>query len=746
LARYNPHRDAQPVHKAAETWSARCLIADRSVFLDDRNLWTPELLDELDRRFVQNLDEGEGDFFEKLEAQLKDGSAECHQLMAEVIWIIMLFQARITPGRKRESVRRIWSWSGAELSSDNALLADEVLIGLGSAGTAYNTHRWREVVFLIGAAREFKRRNRESRESLLQDGWAFAEWLWSQPGAANRQLPHILSHLLFPDLFERISSGRDKRLILAAFDETPEKELRRWNAVKIDRALLELRRRFEANRGGPIDFYDDEFANDWRTSVRTWLLSWNPQNWEWSSLQEDRARTQAGETVSLPWRCSSTAPREGDHVYLARVGVDPRGVVAFGTIARASYEAPHYDPAKAEQGETSRSIDAEFNDIRDAEHDPIVSLAELQRQAPDQTWTPQSSGIEVKPNAAHVLARLWAGGRREPAAAASPPITPITIDAGEPLNLLLYGPPGTGKTYRVQQHYMPLYREGDTSRHEFVTFHQSYSYEDFIEGIRPIMVSGVISYEVRPGVLRRLCERARNDLGHRYALFIDEINRGNIPKIFGELITLIETDKRARYDEHGRMVSGLEITLPYSGERFSVPANLDLIGTMNTADRSIALLDTALRRRFQFEELLPVPGAIKGAADGLILDDEGGDVDLRKLLSVLNQRLAHLLHRDQTIGHAVFTKVRDFAGLRRVIAREIIPLLQEYFYDDWGQIRLVLGDHSVGREYQIVRQTTVGPDQLFSGAELADIGEGHLFDIAPEAEISADAIRKIYEL
>ena len=152
---------------------------------------------------------------------------------------------------------------------------------------------------------------------------------------------------------------------------------------------------------------------------------------------------------------------------------------------------------------------------------------------------------------------------------------------------------------------MPRYADKEGDRFEFITFHQSYAYEDFVEGIRPVAVNGAVTYEVRHGVLRRLCERARKDPVHRYALFIDEINRGNIAKILGELITLIEGDKRVRFDSDGKKIKGLEVTLPYSGDRFGVPANVDLISTMNTADRSIALLDTALRRRFRFEELMP---------------------------------------------------------------------------------------------------------------------------------------------
>ncbi|WP_258124302.1 McrB family protein [Mesorhizobium onobrychidis] len=211
---------------------------------------------------------------------------------------------------------------------------------------------------------------------------------------------------------------------------------------------------------------------------------------------------------------------------------------------------------------------------------------------------------------------------------------------------------------------------------------------------------------MRPGVLRRLCERARKDPSHRYALIIDEINRGNVAKVFGELITHIEGDKRLRFDANGKKISGLEVTLPYSGESFGVPSNVDLICTMNTADRSISLLDTALRRRFRFEEMVPNARAIGGETDGIIPDGEGGEIDLRQLLDTLNSRLTHLLHRDQRIGHAYFAKVQDLVGLRVVMAQEVLPLLQEYFYDDWRQIRLILADSAVGPEYQINCQAT----------------------------------------
>ena len=604
------------------------------------------------------------------------------------------------------------------------------------------------MVFLIGALRDLKRRVIADREAILLDPWSFSEWLSSEPDARHRQLIHILPHLLFPDSFERISSEGDKRQILAGFGDTPEKEIRKWSTVEIDRALLELRRRLEREHGADIDFYQEEFSSQWKTQTSSWLLSWNPSRWNWDKLAADRATTISGDKADNRWRCSSSKPREGDRVFLIRTGSPPKGVVAVGKVTRAPYEAEHWEQARADAGETTRFVDVAFDSVRDATKDEIVPLEQLQSNEPGQEWNPQSSGIEIKAKAARSLERLWKALPPIVSGAATPGDDAGTGDASPkklapPLNLILYGPPGTGKTYRLKNDYLPRYQDEAGDRFEFVTFHQSYAYEDFVEGIRPVTENGAVTYEVRPGVLKRLCNRARRAPDKRFALFIDEINRGNVAKVFGELITLVEVDKRIRIDASGNRLAsckGLEVTLPYSGERFGVPANVDVIGTMNTADRSIALLDSALRRRFQFEELTPKPELLES-----IDDSEGNAIDLRQLLQAMNARLSRLLHRDQTLGHSYFYHVKSFDELRRVFAREILPFLQEAFYDDWRQIRYVLADQAVEEELQLVRARAQNAAVLFPKADPAEIGDGEAFEIIREDDITPDAIRKIYE-
>ena len=285
---------------------------------------------------------------------------------------------------------------------------------------------------------------------------------------------------------------------------------------------------------------------------------------------------------------------------------------------------------------------------------------------------------------------------------------------------------------------------------KFITFHQSYGYEEFVEGIKPVFDSenedGDITYEISKGIFYQCCENALllsdykgklrdfcdlskderqkffNENTPKYAIFIDEINRGNISKIFGELITLIEPSKRLGADDE------IMVELPYSKEKFGVPSNLYIIGTMNTADRSIALMDTALRRRFEFVEIMPEYSDLKEVAD----------IDIGEMLKTINERIEYLYDRDHTIGHAYFIDVSDLKTLANVFKNKILPLLQEYFYDDWEKIRLVLGDS------QFIKEKKPAKVLFKSGTDY--INDKILYEIDKEAFYDEQNYLKIYNL
>lgn len=332
------------------------------------------------------------------------------------------------------------------------------------------------------------------------------------------------------------------------------------------------------------------------------------------------------------------------------------------------------------------------------------------------------------------------------------------------LNQILYGPPGTGKTYSVVRKALEII-EGNASddrskfkeyvekgQIKFITFHQSYGYEEFVEGIKPVFdrengnEDNEISYKIEKGIFYQCCEDALRLAGYKdgldkfctlskkeqqeflnektpkYTIIIDEINRGNISKIFGELITLIEPSKRLGATDE------IMVELPYSKEKFGVPSNLYIIGTMNTADRSIALMDTALRRRFEFVEMMPEYNNLKEVAG----------IDIGQMLKTINERIEYLYDRDHTIGHAYFINVSDMETLASVFKNKILPLLQEYFYDDLEKIRLVLGDS------QFIKEKKPANALFKSGTDY--INDKILYEIDKEAFYDEQNYLKIYNL
>jgi 5-methylcytosine-specific restriction protein B len=309
--------------------------------------------------------------------------------------------------------------------------------------------------------------------------------------------------------------------------------------------------------------------------------------------------------------------------------------------------------------------------------------------------------------------------------------------------VVLYGPPGTGKTYWAERTATDLAAlsafgilfdslnddekntvigKGNTSGFvRLCCFHPAYGYEDFLEGYRPRTVNGQVSFELRDGVFKKLCKDADSSPDRDFYLIVDEINRGDIPRIFGELLTTLEKDKR-----------GKRIILPLSQEIFSVPRNVFLLGTMNTADRSISLLDAALRRRFGFVEMMP---------DGSVLKDSAVEgIPLRAWLEAINRKIREHVGRDARnlqLGHSYLMHsggpLKDVASLKRAIRDDIIPLLEEYCYEDYSTLGAILGEQIVDLAAERVRH------ELFEDGQEDALIQGLLAPF-PDISTSSEAI------
>lgn len=334
---------------------------------------------------------------------------------------------------------------------------------------------------------------------------------------------------------------------------------------------------------------------------------------------------------------------------------------------------------------------------------PLTTVFELGKSAANLLELEQRLfRLDPDESSSHSTAKIT--GKPAPLPEMDPLTTRIENILQRKGQVILYGPPGTGKTYHAlrvagelaarRQFGKTLASLSEAERSELegpsglvrlCTFHPGYGYEDFMEGLRPRTINGQMVFEPRDGIFKQLCQDAANDPSRNFFLIVDEINRGDVPRIFGELISIIEHDKRGKL-----------ITLRVTRTTFAVPPNVLLLGTMNTADRSISLLDTALRRRFGFVELMPDSSQLAGK--------KAADLSLGAWLEALNARLRQHVKRDARnlqIGHAYLLRVNSAAEFARVVRDEIIPLLEEYCYDDFETLKSILNlsliDSKVGR-------------------------------------------------
>jgi 5-methylcytosine-specific restriction protein B len=816
MARYCGSDRSEAVLAAAERWRDEGLKRDGSVFTD-ASLWREEHLAALQTHFIDAPDEGEGAFFEKLEGQLSGTGPAVKQLAAEMLWVMFLCPSNMRPQKKRENVLLVWGWSKAPTDPPEQWMRDEVLEGVGSAGTSYGFHRWRELAFFIRLVRGFKALSEDERSVLLNDGWKFAEWLEKLPEAAVRQFRHMVLFLLFPDSFERTFGGGHRRLIVQNFSGMSRARVRALSPLQIDRELARIRVAEQQKMPDkPLDFYESPLKEQWQAEdfdAHTAGIEREDVLAALREIDEKGIPADAESTIYdlihgtrryppklvLSFASKHAGGNEFDralfsggigspafnllrslgfHIerkdflpallkqFLGQAsegtslivkgypdsyrGLDVRVSFGKGTLARVPWIAflgyeqetkkgifPVLLYYKADAtlvlargisdiaapgvswptGASTQTIDQYFVEhfSRSAERYGESFVFKAYRVPSEIREDVIASDLDTLIAQYHDLM-----GALRPLAEPAPeprPVAPIpprpAPTASEPLperpysvkeasealfisqerfeeilavwrqkkNLVVQGPPGVGKTFFYRRLAYALMGADAPSRLTTVQFHPSYAYEDFVQGYRP-SESG---FTLRNGVFHRFCERARGDTGHLYVFVIDEINRGNLAKVFGELLMLLETDKRG---------PDWAVPLAYSAPDsmpFFIPANVYVLGLMNTADRSLAVVDYALRRRFAFVNLGPEFSSSRFKEH---LAEKGVSEALRQKIIARMTELNDQIARDSAnlgpgfcIGHSFFCDPPEEAArhaewYRQVVDAEVAPLLREYYFDD----------------------------------------------------------------
>ena len=307
MSRYCPGSDSEPILRAAEHWKSVGLNSNGSVF-DKGEVWSLANLEELEKRYVNKLDPGQGNFLAKLEGQLKVSDAAVKLLAAEMIWVMYLCPSNITVETKKKNIQIIWEWSSESFPEDSEWVTYEMLNGIGSGGPGFLTLYWKEFSYFVRVMLALKRHAVRERETMLTDPWTFAEWLEQFEVNEYRQLRHMLLFLLFPDVFERIFGGKHRKNIVQNFTGKTPAQVNGLSRLEIDRILFEIRRKSEAKYETKVlDFYVPPLSSVWREDKRqAFLFSWNPNRWDWPTFAEERLATRDSQFVAHDWSCSNS--------------------------------------------------------------------------------------------------------------------------------------------------------------------------------------------------------------------------------------------------------------------------------------------------------------------------------------------------------------------------------------------------------------------------------------------------------
>ena len=724
------------VYAAAQKWVDCALRLDDSLFTPGKAIWTGQGLGELRKR----LDEGAGNFYEKLQVQLEDSPSKVYQLMGEALYahFLIIWHEGMKGDKKLDRIEQVLGWSKQDMKIPVPLVAG-LTPGIAHPGPALSQIKF-QVVFLIELVEKWKWQKLDRRQSLLCDPWAFKDFLATVHPNKQRWQREALLHLVFPDTFESIVYVDHKEWIARTFEHLVTEQ-----TEDVDRKLVQIRRGLEAKLGRDFDFYDPDIRTYWATNYNPWdefvrraqeyvdtgQLESEENDYKrkigedlsatrdavltgadnWHDLLKDALRPSAmyrdlgiSQTYVRDFKnwCSDHPEEALEALQALWVG-DAERINAFSdklpnsalrdaegartnviSVLLMGLDVEQYPPIRVEKFKNAyrrteyRQPEQGANEAELYDH----ALGFLDRFIEESA----GRGLDLR-HRLDAQSVVWAiSGESSPPP--PPPNGPDLQDLAKELTLpaefleeinalledkkqvIFQGPPGTGKTYVAQK--LANHLAGSEDRVTLVQFHPSYSYEDFVQGFRPTLKNGQPGFELRNGPLLRAADKARNEPQAKHFLVIDEINRGNLARVLGELYFLLEYRDR-------------EMDLQYSDEPFSLPDNLYIIGTMNTADRSIALVDLALRRRFYFVEFHPDDEPVKHVLRNWLSAKAPGMDWVADVVDAANEKLRD--DRHAAIGPSYFMKQNlDKIAVERIWKHSVLPYIEERLFGEPGRL------------------------------------------------------------
>lgn len=663
------------IYEVAKSFWHDCLENDGSLLFSE-NIWTLDNLHKLKHDFIDSPDDGSDKFIDKFNSQLQSSPKAVILLAAEVMAVYYLFPVNsIGVQHKRNTISKVLSWVGEGPMPEDRPIYQAFETGIGNPGMGYNQAQYWELSLIIILAIAYKNAPPQAKERLT-DPWNFRNFIDSLEVPNNHKIQgrNILCHLFYPEFFERITTTSQKTKIIQVFTGQPPDE-----SGHLDEKLLDIRKAEEEKYPGQVlDFYEPPLSTVW--------------GWGDPAPEKEPSMMKAFKKWMAKQQKST-----GDFYSSATIGA--------------------YASALKNATAKLKGLDGIWTNLfKYTDLDEFENISQQILDAPDFEEVDIAAGNRAYSNGIKMYKRFLKGLEEpepegqpdQPGPIIAKPPKPSSYSIGNIIddgcfidrsrletmlerlsqkkNLILQGPPGTGKTWLAKRLAYALMGEKDTSCIKAVQFHPNLAYEDFIRGWRPC---GDGKLKLEDGPFLKLLTEAISRPVVKYVLVIEEINRGQPAQIFGEMLTLLEADKR-RPDEAMELCH-----CQHPGETVYIPENLYVIGTMNIADRSLALVDLALRRRFAFIDLEPL---IDDAWFGWMRDNHSLDSQL------LEDIQAKMLHLNKTIsddaslgdqfriGHSFVTPQPDMdiedgrKWFRQVVTTEIKPQLEEYWFDAPQQV------------------------------------------------------------